>query len=328
MKKGFFSSSSASKTTAAAPAPPTLSHSSLAISTRRVHPTPLPSGILSQPQPGGLRWSFPHETCALCLTTLSARLFSQTPFASSNTPLPSLSSPPFALSDIPGRGKGLVATRDIPAGTVIFHDRPILVYDPARAPHRTQLESLLLDAISRLNPDTQAAFLSLFNAFAGDSLLGIVETNQYQLVHLEGAETAYSGVFPTFSRLNHSCNPNVMPEWDSASFSVGVRTVRPVRKGDELLVTYIVPFQKRRERREELLVKVRPCVFREKLELIPVSFAVEVRVSMRVVQLERGGERREGQGAGADGKGLVEINAVVALDFGSTQGLGTSLPNV
>lgn len=264
MKKGFFSSSGnssgSSKTTpkAAAATAPAQSPSAVAISTHRVPRARLPSGLNTQPgDPAGLHWSFPHGSCALCLTTLSAHLLSQTPFAKCNAPIPSLSSPPYALTDFPGRGKGLVATRDIPAGTAVFYDRPILVYDPSRAPSRPQLEPIFLEAVSRLNPDVQATFLSLFSAFAGDTLLGIVETNQYQAVHLEGDETAYAGVFPTFSRLNHSCSPNVIPEWDTASFCLGVKTVKAVRKGEELLATWIVPFQKRQQRLEELLVKVR-----------------------------------------------------------------------
>ena len=60
-----------------------------------------------------------------------------------------------------------------------------------------------------------------------------------------------------FSRLNHSCDPNVMPRWDEEAFAVEARTTKDVKKGEELFVTYIVPFQKRKERRAELLIKVR-----------------------------------------------------------------------
>lgn len=67
----------------------------------------------------------------------------------------------------------------------------------------------------------------------------------------------YHAVFELFSRLNHSCDPNILPRWDEESFSVEISTSKPVKAGDELFVTYIIPLQKRRERRAELLMKVR-----------------------------------------------------------------------
>ncbi|KAL8277879.1 hypothetical protein RQP46_009698 [Phenoliferia psychrophenolica] len=112
-------------------------------------------------------------------------------------------------------------------------------------------------ALSHLRKEVQATVLELSNVFAGpeDVLVGILRTNAYPLVQFEGDGVSYHALFELFSRLNHSCDPNVLPAWDETTFSVAVQTTKDVKKGQELLTTYIVPFQKRKERRSELLLK-------------------------------------------------------------------------
>lgn len=64
-----------------------------------------------------------------------------------------------------------------------------------------------------------------------------------------------------------------MPRWDEQAFAVEARTTKDVKRGEELLVTYIVPFQKRRERRAELLLKVR-CFCPPRRDLAAESLTV------------------------------------------------------
>lgn len=58
-------------------------------------------------------------------------------------------------------------------------------------------------------------------------------------------------------RVNHSCDANTLLDFDPAGFVVGLRTTRMIKIGEEITFSYIIPFQKRRERKEELLIKVR-----------------------------------------------------------------------
>lgn len=156
----------------------------------------------------------------------------------------------------------MFATRSLPSNSLIFVDRPLLVYDASdRGPSRKEANAIFTYAISHLDPSLQRQFQDLTTAFAGsDTYLGRVETNGAPVISFEGAGDAdpvtYTGIFPLFSRVNHACDANVRPEWDWERFELGLRTTRAVQAGEELCTTYIIPFQKRRERREELLVKV------------------------------------------------------------------------
>ncbi len=100
--------------------------------------------------------------------------------------------------------------------------------------------------------------MSLTTAFAGPTaaIQGRVETNEFPCVTFPGEDVSYSGVFPLLSRVNHACDANAMIEWDADEFVVVLKTTRMVKIGDEICFCYIVPFQKRQQRREELMLKV------------------------------------------------------------------------
>jgi len=163
------------------------------------------------------------------------------------------------IRDIPGKGKGLVALRPLPEGTVVLLDRPFLVYEPDRIP-RAQLDPVLAHALSHLSFARQHNFMQLATAFAGPTaaIQGRVETNEFPCVTFPGEQVSYAGVFPVLSRVNHSCDANAMIEWDADEFVVVLKTSRMVRIGEEICFCYIVPFQKRAQRREELMLKVSP----------------------------------------------------------------------
>lgn len=161
-------------------------------------------------------------------------------------------------------------------------DRPLLVYDSQRLPlaasNRAGLSRWFEHALSRLSPERQAEFLALSNCFASttstsDAILGRIETNAHPIISLDALPNAdavtYSAVCPIYSRLNHACDANVMASFEAEQFAVGVRTTRDVRSGEELCVSYVVPMQKRRERREECLVKVRDSLLVCWLYLVP-----------------------------------------------------------
>ena len=66
------------------------------------------------------------------------------------------------------------------------------------------------------------------------------------------------GMFPNLALLNHSCSPNVLyygvqPAGSSMYASVRVKVCRPVKKGEELCISYIDVYQSRKKRLQELL---------------------------------------------------------------------------
>ncbi|GAA5868175.1 hypothetical protein JCM8547_003369 [Rhodosporidiobolus lusitaniae] len=271
MKRGFLLGKKSSTATAPAqkqPAPPPSTSSA-------VVPLHLPStsSFPKTPQDSTtLHWTFhPSTEPSLALhattATLSALHHSVPFFSSTSSVPPSLPSfaPLYDLADFPGKGKGLVASADIAPNSLVLLDRPLLVFAPEAIPRQHQ-NAVLSHALSRLSKDAQKNFMALSNAFANveGAYLGRTSTNAFPIVSLSDLPPSanadavtYTGVFPLAARLNHSCAANCRFEWSAKEWALSVRTNREVRKGEELMVSYVVPFQKRRERREELRVKYR-----------------------------------------------------------------------
>ena len=62
-----------------------------------------------------------------------------------------------------------------------------------------------------------------------------------------------NGVFPKYSKFNHSCIPNTENVWNEETSSRELRAIKSIKAGDEIMFSYIGAFcQDRNERREEL----------------------------------------------------------------------------
>merc|ERR1719318_1536262 len=60
-----------------------------------------------------------------------------------------------------------------------------------------------------------------------------------KIVHSSVDEDHPTGVYKHFSRINHSCNPNTVVEWEEESLRMEVRAVRRIKKGEELTGNYM-----------------------------------------------------------------------------------------
>jgi SET and MYND domain-containing protein len=81
-----------------------------------------------------------------------------------------------------------------------------------------------------------------------------VNSNSYGLGdpnEASNADVAF-GLFPVASFMNHSCHPNSVFTGSSHGVMV-VKALRPIKAGDEILVSYIDIFQPTQERRHDLL---------------------------------------------------------------------------
>ncbi|KAK7032043.1 hypothetical protein VNI00_013411 [Paramarasmius palmivorus] len=173
----------------------------------------------------------------------------------------------YRVQDIPGKGRGLVATKDIKWGDLILAERAFIII-PAAMPtsigtipsHFTEAQrqqvSLLemekmMEMIYKSMPEEyQKAYMDLYNCHTEDGsgpLHGIFRTNaiaisDYYMPVKPGEPDKvgrYGGTFNDVSKINHSCRPNVEPHWDSPTFSMHLRAVRDIKKGEELCFSYI-----------------------------------------------------------------------------------------
>lgn len=179
-----------------------------------------------------------------------------------------LAAGPFCAKTIPGKGVGLCATRDIGIGDAVLVEDPLCIVEiaPQRQMSDPVIRPLLLRALAinhnpnvassntgdgsleasklmnqvaeinarrafaQLSEEARQALLSLHDAFHTPSTPGgVLRCNSYGI---RGGEAA--ALYRTFSRVNHSCNPNLRKEWNTNG-RLRVIAIARIRAGQELL---------------------------------------------------------------------------------------------
>lgn len=146
----------------------------------------------------------------------------------------------FFVHDVPGKGKGVVAARDIKKGEFLFSERPLFMLNPSPT------NSMLLGALSKCTRDEQRQYFTLANSYRKHLLpaLAIWETNFLLLGNgthpkaIPQPAGELAGIFLLASRLNSSCTPNVSKSWDEIRNVMVFRTLRDIQDGEELCFNY------------------------------------------------------------------------------------------
>ncbi|KAF8574326.1 hypothetical protein K439DRAFT_1654504 [Ramaria rubella] len=158
---------------------------------------------------------------------------------------------PWKVEDLPGRGKGIIATRLIKQGERIITEKPLFT-----VPRKISGDPVaLIDSqLKGLHPDQQAAFLELSYADSGVDIpnekipLSIFQTNG-----ISAGESGV-GIFPRTARLNHACSAgfNSVYTWREKEKKLVVHALKEVKEGEELLTTYFDTKRPRDARRDHL----------------------------------------------------------------------------
>ena len=165
----------------------------------------------------------------------------------------------FAVRSIPGKGHGAFALRDFAIGDLIMLEKPLVTW-PAAAGEMTKgkLPDVLAAEMTRLGAQVRATFESLSQAEihgAGQglkTLSGIWLTNAIPSSEEDGTASVYADA----CRLNHSCIPNVHHSIDRPDKAAHLRAMVKIRKGDELLLSYIDADNMTSEQRASKLSRV------------------------------------------------------------------------
>ncbi|KAF7299357.1 SET domain-containing protein 5 [Mycena indigotica] len=156
--------------------------------------------------------------------------------------------PAFEVVRIPGKGKGLIAQRDIQQGELLIREKPLFRVPSSTTESPQQLVWKLLQATSA---EGQAAFWDLSYVNLPETVtqrdhvaLAIFETNAV-------AAGQQVGIFPGMARLNHGCSSafNAVYTWRESEQMLYVHALRNISKGQELLTTYTDTKRPRNERR-------------------------------------------------------------------------------
>ena len=182
----------------------------------------------------------------------------------------------YAIQDVPGKDKGLIATWKITKGTRILCEEPILRFrhfelDPARVDDE-KFSSLFARRVETLSPEKRSQFLALYNPIADVPLLkyiGVMKFNGIALdttvpVRSQASQTNEPigvvriddglksvediGIFHRVSRINHNCQSNTYTSWNDTTERCIIHALRDIEKGDEITMEYLNPYFPRHER--------------------------------------------------------------------------------
>ena len=151
---------------------------------------------------------------------------------------------PFRIAQIPGKGMGVIAARDICAGERVMSEAPLAQW--AVAPNATTAEKI--ESFARmqatLDPESIKAILALSQDpmhGAEPTLLGTWMTNGLPISYDSGAagRTKAAAVFNNVCRINHSCGPNCHEEWNAALGMATIHAIHDVPEGAELCISYL-----------------------------------------------------------------------------------------
>jgi len=159
---------------------------------------------------------------------------------------PSESDQAFHVVNIPGKGKGVMARRDIKQGELLIREEPLFILpssthgDPSVLINRT---------LASLSYAQRGSFFSL-SYMPGD-------IEGYDAITLATLQTnAISagdgvGIFPNTARLNHGCSAafNAVYSWRDRERVLTVHALKNIRSGEEILTTYTDTKRPRSERR-------------------------------------------------------------------------------
>ncbi|KAI2623100.1 SET domain-containing protein [Hypoxylon sp. NC1633] len=140
----------------------------------------------------------------------------------------------FEVQQIPGKGRSLIALRDIAKGTRILHERPLF---KIKSLPRTEMNKAVVEKLKSLSKEQQRQFLSLHNNFPGQhAFAGIIKTNALPC----GCDSRTGGIYLTICLINHSCLPNAHNNWNGNE-EYGVETIhaiKPIKAGEEITIDY------------------------------------------------------------------------------------------
>ncbi|KAF7955659.1 hypothetical protein EAE96_004585 [Botrytis aclada] len=141
--------------------------------------------------------------------------------------------PRYALKDVPGKGKGLVATQQIPKGTRIIEERPVMT-----RPKRVPTGYSLRNQFEALNDQQRQAFLSLENIHPHNNLderyFGIFKTNALPMRNEDEG-----GLFIEACRINHACDNNAFGNWNANIQKHTIHALRDIQEGEEITISYL-----------------------------------------------------------------------------------------
>ncbi|KAG6127886.1 hypothetical protein E4U12_005583 [Claviceps purpurea] len=158
----------------------------------------------------------------------------------------------YALKDVPNKGKGLVAIRNIPRGTRILSEKPMITMPTGKT--MEERRKLICQKMDSLSNDQRHAFLSMHNVYpfndTAEQYIGIFRTNG--LPTKEFPDEA--AIFLEACRINHDCDNNAIHDWklNEKIKRHTVHAIRDIEDGEEITFSYVSLLDDRKTRQSLL----------------------------------------------------------------------------
>ena len=159
---------------------------------------------------------------------------------------------PVMVTEIPGKGRGLVAARDIKMGELIFKDK---AYIKIRADYHcgrpgSYTNASLLDQIENLPSEGKLQFYKLEIPYLPEDLNKKMNGHKELLIVLANGtdDEIFWRLHLNIALINHSCAPNaakglLQPEAgdDESDTRLEIRAIKDILKGEEITIFYDHP---------------------------------------------------------------------------------------
>ncbi|KAK2738648.1 hypothetical protein FQN57_006966 [Myotisia sp. PD_48] len=160
----------------------------------------------------------------------------------------------YAIQDVPGKGKGLIALEKISKGTRILCEEPIITI-PQHEPDSERLQASIGQQVDALTEYQRQVFLSMHNIHtysnAAERYMGIVRTIALPI----GTDGLDGGIFLDACRVNHACDNNSQKNWNENIKRYTVHALRDIEKGEEITIYYLRINESRNARNKALRAK-------------------------------------------------------------------------
>lgn len=155
----------------------------------------------------------------------------------------------YTIQDVPGKGKGLIASKKISKGSRILEEEPIISLSNVGFSMK-QLQRDLEQQVSSLSKHQREDFLSLHNIHPyrddAEQYVGSWRTNCLPTENDGGA------IFLEACRINHACDNNAQKSWNENIKRYTVHAMKDIGMGEEITITYLYPLKIRATRQNVL----------------------------------------------------------------------------
>ncbi|KAJ7233444.1 hypothetical protein C8J57DRAFT_1382004 [Mycena rebaudengoi] len=220
-------------------------------SSKLQRPHPRPSNTPRRPS---LLWLLPASAIAVF-----AYYFFDKPFELFSPANEHAGSDPFFLTELPGKGKGYVAARDIRQGELLIKETPLFTIPASASDYLSShfILELIWDKLQNLDPVGREVFFNLSYSRLPEGLNPVYHPDEVALAIFQTNSVTLgedAGICPVMARLNHGCSSavNSVYSWRQDEGALVVYALSDIQQGQELLVTYMDTKQSRTERRKHL----------------------------------------------------------------------------